>query len=782
MTKALAALLTCVIALQAPVMTMAAENTAGEEILAEEEVLEGTAAAEADALLDEAEVPAEEEAEEAEPAREEAAEEAAEPEEAEEEEPAADSQGDSAEVLEEAEEEESLEEYEAALGSGTLSTDLAWTVSSEGALTFTKSGTGTWEIPSFTKENSPWYSIRTRIKTVTLPDTDGVTLKIGNYAFYGLTALTDIAVPDNVSSIGTGAFQGCTALGTCAWNTDAALPESVFQGCTALTDFDSYAEIASIGRNAFNGCSALTELDFLSLSMKSIGDSAFAGCSKLARICLSSKLDSVGSSVFVNQASLTVLIPSQFQNEAVFTKMKSAYSKVKWGINFEGSYPLLTSVSPTLKGLKIKWKHLDTATEYILYRKPKGGSDEEWTIIGEMNSVSDKTAGATLSYTDTGTASGKAYTYTVQGYQEAGDLLTACNVSGDLASSWFYTAPADPKVSNTAGGAKISWTAVSGIDSYRVYGKAGNGEYEELADVKGTSYTWKNAKSNVSYTYTVRCLKDGKLVSSYNAGTSKVFYEAPAAKCTRKADSIKVSWKSVSGIDSYRVYYRIGKGEWTKLTDVKGTSYTWKKAVSGKDYFFTVRCLKDGKQVSSYQSGTECLYYAAPSVKAANAADGVKVTWNTSGGVDAYRVYYKTEKGEWKVLKDVKGSSYTWKGAKQGKLYEFTVRCVKGGKQVSSYRTGASVRFYPAVNVSSVKKVSGGIKISWKNIKVKKYRVYVKTGSGSYKKLADVSGTSYTWKKAKNNTKYTFIVKVVSKDGKTVYSAPGTSKSITYKK
>ena len=59
---------------------------------------------------------------------------------------------------------------------------------------------------------------------------------IGNGAFRDCTGLTDIKIPASVASIGEGAFSGCTGL------TDITIPGSVtnidshaFVGCTGLT-------------------------------------------------------------------------------------------------------------------------------------------------------------------------------------------------------------------------------------------------------------------------------------------------------------------------------------------------------------------------------------------------------------------------------------------------------------------------------------------------------------------------------------------------------------------
>ena len=63
---------------------------------------------------------------------------------------------------------------------------------------------------------------------------------IGDYAFYGCTALTSVTIPSSVTSIGKYAFSRCTAL------TSVTIPNSV----------------TSIGEGAFYGCTALTEVNY----------------------------------------------------------------------------------------------------------------------------------------------------------------------------------------------------------------------------------------------------------------------------------------------------------------------------------------------------------------------------------------------------------------------------------------------------------------------------------------------------------------------------------------
>ena len=96
-------------------------------------------------------------------------------------------------------------------------------------------------------------------------------------------------IPNSVTSIGSGAFAYCSGL------TELTLPNSV----------------TSIGYAAFRGCSGLTELT-LPNSITSIGDYAFADCSGLSKITSLAEIPPVcDSEVFdgVNKTNCELIVP-----------------------------------------------------------------------------------------------------------------------------------------------------------------------------------------------------------------------------------------------------------------------------------------------------------------------------------------------------------------------------------------------------------------------------------------------------------------------------------------
>lgn len=131
---------------------------------------------------------------------------------------------------------------------------------------------------------------------------------IANDAFRNCTGLTSITIPNSVISIGSYAFSRCTGLKAVYITDIAKWCEISFGGIeanpfsyahdlylneTLVTDLVIPDGVTSIGNRAFLGCTGLTSITIPG-SVTSIGEYAFTGCKGLTSITIPDSVTSIG--------------------------------------------------------------------------------------------------------------------------------------------------------------------------------------------------------------------------------------------------------------------------------------------------------------------------------------------------------------------------------------------------------------------------------------------------------------------------------------------------------
>ena len=161
-------------------------------------------------------------------------------------------------------------------------------------------------------------------------------------------------------------------------------------------------------------------------------------------------------------------------------------------------------------------------------------------------------------------------------------------------------------------------------------------------------------------------------------------------------NSIKLSWKKVTGAKSYIVSrYNYSKLKWEKITTTKKTSYVDKKKKAATKYKYRVTAVNSAGSGSASNSMITATQPVKPTISLKQSGKKVKLSWNKFKA-DKIEIFMKTGNGKYKKIstKPGKNTAYTKTKLKKGTSYRFRIRgyMERGEKVYGAYSASRQIK------------------------------------------------------------------------------------------
>ncbi|MHA2641797.1 MAG: BACON domain-containing protein, partial [bacterium JZ-2024 1] len=264
--------------------------------------------------------------------------------------------------------------------------------------------------------------------------------------------------------------------------------------------------------------------------------------------------------------------------------------------------------------IEVSWNAVPGVDSYKVFRATLSS--------GPYSEIASGITGTT--YIDFSASADIIYYYRVRATQNGRDSADSSIDAG------FHGAPYPPNLSASDGTfsdkVRISWDPVPQADSYNLY-RADNplGPYSPLTlNLTVTVNDDTSAQVATDYWYRVTSVRYGveSVQSPEDAG-----WRAPQAPTGVSAsdgsftDKVQVSWNAVSGATSYKILRATASdGPFSEIATSSSTSYDDTSADAGKNYWYKVRSVQNGKE--SPDSASDQGWRKPPTPTGVSASDG----------------------------------------------------------------------------------------------------------------------------------------------------------------
>ncbi|MCA8938222.1 MAG: fibronectin type III domain-containing protein, partial [Planctomycetes bacterium] len=399
------------------------------------------------------------------------------------------------------------------------------------------------------------------------------------------------------------------------------------------------------------------------------------------------------------------------------------------------------------------------ATSYKIYYGTSAGVNK-----ASPNSIQVSGSPAVVS----GLTNGTTYYFVATALDAGSESFESLQVS----ATPVISLPQSPSVTAGNASASVSFDPVSGATSYKVYyGSAAGVSKASATSASGiTSPIVVTGLTNgTPYFFVVTALDGGSESSESVQVTTTPLLSVPQSVSASAGDTnASVSFASVSGATSYKVYYSTSAGVTTSAQSFSGTSspIVISGLTNGTAYFFALSAIDANSEsaLSSEVSATPII--SAPSAPQVSAGDtNALVSFSGVAGATSYKVYYSNSSGVNKSSPNsvqVSGSPAMVSGLSNGTPYYFVVSALDAGSESAET---SELSATPVISTPTSVQANQGdtnAMLTFASVSgATSYKIYYATATGVSKaspNSVQVSGSPSTISGLTNGTAYYFVV------------------------
>ena len=269
-----------------------------------------------------------------------------------------------------------------------------------------------------------------------------------------------------------------------------------------------------------------------------------------------------------------------------------------------------------------------------------------------------------------------------------------------------------------ANSVQLYWNKVIGADGYMLYAKSQDDIFTSIKEVQTNEAVLYGLNGSEELKVKPFKKENGKRVYEFGFATCKLEQKSYLEKLRLfsaiKKSSLSLYWENVTNADSYKIY-RLTNGKYVLQDVVRECYFTENYLPVGFSYFKVEACI--GEEVITSSQTVVCNIKEVE-MFAVNVNYKVVLYWNKAPGVAGYRIFKRTQDGNFTGFVSTTEAKYTVENVVPGEFCEFKVKpflIENGNRLYGDLEAKCAVQTYktPKIDLVVNEAYGGEVAVSW---------------------------------------------------------------------